>query len=127
MEPKPITRNLFQVFVASFAAWVGSMLAFIAARSSGAGHTDFAPVEKLLFALWIVSGSAWYISLGVAASRLGRSWLAWVALSSITAPLGSLAAFLMMLGHMKAALTITVLRSSQDHPSIDETPGRRPE
>lgn len=48
------------------------------------------------FCVWIVSGFAFYLALGVLASRLGRSWIVWVGMSMITNPIGPIVAYVRM-------------------------------
>lgn len=103
MNRKPVTRALSQTFIWSFAVTVGSFVALIVLGATMAPHSGIAPVEGVLLLFMVVAGWAWYISLGIVAHRLGRRWLVWTGISFITAPIGPLIAFPLMLSHIKAA------------------------
>lgn len=105
MQRKTVTRGLSQVFIWSFVATVGSFVAMVIMGATTPPHQGITPFEGLLLFTMVVGAWVWYISLGIIASRLERRWLVWVSLSFITAPIGPLVAFPLMLGHMKAART----------------------
>jgi hypothetical protein len=55
-----------------------------------------APDLLIIIGIASVAGLAFYIALGQLAARLGKSWILWVGLSIITAPVGPFIAYLMM-------------------------------
>ncbi len=103
MNQKPITRSLSQVFTWSFVISVGCFVGIIILGSTTPEHQGLAPAEAILLLLMVAAGLAWYITLGMIAHRLGRRWLIWTGLSFITAPIGPLVIYPLMLSYMKAA------------------------
>jgi hypothetical protein len=103
MIQKPVTRPLAQAFTWSFLISLGSFIGIIAYGALGPTHEGIAPAEALLLFLMVVAGFAWYITLGMIAHRLGRRWLVWIGISFITAPIGPLVVYPLMLSHIKAA------------------------
>jgi hypothetical protein len=102
MNGKPITRLLSQAFTWSFLISVGCFVGIIALGAATSEHAGITPVEAILLLLMVAAGWVWYITLGIIAHRLGRRWIVWTGLPFITAPIGPLIAYLLMLGHIKA-------------------------
>lgn len=103
MNGKPVTRLLSQTFTWSFLISVGCFLGMIVLGVTTPEHKGVTPVEAILLLLMVAAGWVWYITLGIIAHRLGRRWLVWTGLSIITAPIGPLIVYPLMLGHIKAA------------------------
>jgi len=103
MNQRSVTRPLAQVFTWSFLISVGSFIGMIAYGSLAPAHDGIAPIEAVLLSVMVASAVAWYITLGMTAHRLGRRWLVWTGISFITAPIGPLVVYPLMLGHIKAA------------------------
>jgi hypothetical protein len=54
------------------------------------------PLVLIVGAIMCVGALAFYISLGQLAARLGSSWIIWVGLSVLTAPVGPIIAYIAM-------------------------------
>jgi hypothetical protein len=115
MHLKPVTRALSLSFICSFLVLLGSIVGAIFLGPITAPHDDVTSVEALLLMLMLASGPVWYVSLGILANRLGRNWLVWVGLSFLTAPIGPLITFPLMLGHIRAARHSEAVSASQVH------------
>ena len=59
----------------------------------------------LSFLVLILSGWTFWISLGVLASRLGRSPIIWVGVPFITSPIGPIVAYFMMRSRVQSAMS----------------------
>jgi len=105
MYDKFVTPLLAKVFTGSFLVMVGSLVGLVVLGLSAPEPTLTTPVAMALLILLIVAACSWYITLGIIASRLNRPSLAWVGLSLVTAPVGPLVAYPLMLRHIKTALT----------------------
>ena len=103
MNRKPVTRALAQSFIWSFIISVGCFVGMVVIGATTSRQPGITPAEGLLLLLMVAAGLGWYITLGMIASRLGRRWLVWTGVSFITAPIGPLVVFPLMLGHIKAA------------------------
>lgn len=104
MDRKPITRTLTLSFICSFLVGVGAVVAGIAyAVIANPPAKDLTPTQWFLVMLMVAAGPVWYVSLGMLAHRLGRSWLVWVGLSFIFSPIAPLIIFPLMLSHARAA------------------------
>ena len=103
MGQKPVTRLLSSSFVWSFTVSIICLVGFIILGVTEQQHEGTSSVAMFLLIIMVVAGLVWYVSLGILAHRLGRSWLVWVGLSFITSPIGPLVIFPLMLGHIRAA------------------------
>ena len=70
---------------------------------SGRLGPDFSLIQLVVFAVEFVAGWVYLASLGVLASRLGRSPLVWVGLTLITSVIGFFVSFFMMRRLMNAS------------------------
>jgi len=61
-------------------------------------------IAVVSFILMFVAGWAWLISLGIIASRLGKSWISWCGLSVIFSPISPIIIYFLMIGNIKTAL-----------------------
>lgn len=68
----------------------------------------FMPIDNLASIAYLISGlsiliciGSFYISLGMLAKRLGKSWITWVGLTIITSPFGPVVAFIGMCSLVK--------------------------
>jgi len=53
-------------------------------------------IDIVMVLVLFASAISFYISLGLLAKRLGRSWIVWVGLTIITKPIGMFVAYFMM-------------------------------
>ena len=104
MQNDKLTRPK-QVLVWSFVVSLAATAGFFYMTS----NTNFeeAPIEPFLGLVLVMcaAGLAFYISLGVLASRLGRSPIVWVGLAFIFGPFGAIGTFVAMLSHVKDELS----------------------
>lgn len=54
----------------------------------------------------MVASVLFYVTLGILAVSLGKSWIVWVGLTFITKPIGTIVAYFMMREQVKAALQL---------------------
>jgi multidrug transporter EmrE-like cation transporter len=62
-------------------------------------------LSSLAFAAWVAGGVAFYVMLGVLASRLNRSPIVWVGAAFIFTPIGPLVAYFRMRSLIAKTLT----------------------
>jgi len=98
---RPVTRLLRQMFTWSIVGVVVPIVAIIVLANFASVQESVLPL--LLSFLCIASGITWSVTLGMIASRLGRSWVVWVGLSMITSPVGFVLASALMTGHIETA------------------------
>lgn len=50
----------------------------------------------LILSVLLIAGIVYYVSLGILAKRLGKSWITWIGLTVITKPFGPVVAYFLM-------------------------------
>lgn len=97
----------FQILTWSLAIAVASFVIAVASIviANGEQIKGFAVFESILISAFLISGLVFYVSLGMLAKRLGRSWIVWIGLTFITKPIGPFVAYFRMrrLVHNKLA------------------------
>ena len=100
MSDKKITPFLAKVFYLTYPLTILCIVAIFWLAPSSSGGSDIAFV--LLMAVF---GWAWIVSLGIVASRLGKSWIVWCGISIVFSPISPLIIYFMMIGNIKSALS----------------------
>ena len=85
----------FQVLTWSFVVTV-TCFVIVIMLASGEPTKGLSPFESIAILAMVISGLTFYVSLGMLAKRLGRSWIVWVGLTFITKPIGPFVAYFRM-------------------------------
>lgn len=96
--------RLMNILTASFFAQIAVLIFLAAIPVPEIGSIPEAmamPIFLVVVPVLLVSGFAFWISLGMLAAKTGRSGVVWVGLSFITAPIGSIIAYSRMLNIVK--------------------------
>jgi hypothetical protein len=89
-----------------FTGMVVAVLLFVAAAFVFGGPSELPPTVESLSVIGVVgllyaAGWLFAASLAVLAHRTGRSWIVWLGLTWLTAPIGPVVAYMSMRGHAR--------------------------
>ena len=101
MDDKRLDKPM-RVLTMSFLLEIASFVTIILLPTEGKAQGSLIIIFSCLFIL-VVAGLSFYVSLGMLASRLDKSWIVWVGLTIITKPIGSIIAYFMMRSKVNAA------------------------
>jgi len=81
---------------------------------------EITPLEVILILLSVAAGLTFYISIGTLAAQIGRSWIIWVGLPIITAPIGPIIAFFWMRNLAKKAKILPTSGVHREGPPVGD-------
>jgi len=104
MSDKKITPFLAKVFYITYPLVILCFVGMIWLAPPANSGTEPSSLSIVLVLLITVFGWAWIISLGIVASRLGKSWIVWCGLSIIFSPISPLIIYFIMIENIKNAI-----------------------